>query len=928
MKRWIKRIAVLVAGLFVFALLATWLLLSSSILAKARGDMTAQLLTTKLGQNVEIKGGVRIELGSVLHVVAEGVALPSQTMSDVVLAEIGQLEFDLALRDLLKGRINLSGLLVGNAKVQLIADQDGTTSWAAKKGDADATPPSSSSKKGDGKNLAGFLAGHSIQFSNSAIIYQDARNGLDVDLIMASFELSQKSKSAPIALQGTGTMNGQDLTLTGSFPQSQPFKVTAAFSQIKVELDGTPDPAGYDVGFSTAISVEIAELSQLLKVVKLENVLSGNGHVKAVFSTSKGVSSISGLDVLVALEGGQSLKLTGDLGKLGDPTDVSIITKIQLYSDANKPPPTKSQRDLKLIGVDMQLIAEPGGVPQRRMVIETNGFVLDTHGEGPPPISFSEISRTPDGHLKIGKLVLRIGPPEAHFVVLDGVISDALQLKGINIAGTLALPIGILIAPELFQASGAMGHVAGKFNLVGNSDKLSLSGLEISSQGTELLDLNVTGSIDNVFKFNDVSLDIAADVPSGAKMLSALGLEPVKTGHVKLTTKLSSQGLKWASKASISIAQSQLNLSMDLDLSAANPTVRGQVESDLIKIDQIREVFAAALELAKLKDQEAAAEQKNRSTDTSSESKDTKKTEPLVLPKPGDTDSTTTASSGNDISDPQSSAPLRNVTLEPLGQALLLPGMDLNFKFDLRKIEGPKGTTSLKTVLVMKDNKAHFGPVKLEYDGAHFDVSGSLDLNKDTNHLKISGSTGGWNFSEILHELKFKKKASGVLDARFSIAGSHKSFNNFLKTLNGNATVSMRNGSIDSQLLNIAGLGVVPWLFTKEKGPKVTIVCLRAPLHFSNGRISTKETVVETDRVQIVVLGDVDLRRKTLDISGQPRRIGKPLSRSPWPFTAIGPLAKPKIKVKHGPRRLKRSDGATTMPKRRRLCVPDILQLK
>ena len=65
-----------------------------------------------------------------------------------------------------------------------------------------------------------------------------------------------------------------------------------------------------------------------------------------------------------------------------------------------------------------------------------------------------------------------------------------------------------------------------------------------------------------------------------------------------------------------------------------------------------------------------------------------------------------------------------------------------------------------------------------------------------------------------------------------------------------------------------------------------------------------------------------------MDISGQPRKIGEPLSRSPWPFTAKGSMAKPKIKVKDGPRRMKRSDGADTMPAKRKACVPDILQLQ
>jgi hypothetical protein len=146
--------------------------------------------------------------------------------------------------------------------------------------------------------------------------------------------------------------------------------------------------------------------------------------------------------------------------------------------------------------------------------------------------------------------------------------------------------------------------------------------------------------------------------------------------------------------------------------------------------------------------------------------------------------------------------------------------------------------------------------------------------------------------------------------------------------MSGNATVTMRNGSIETQLLDLAGLGVLPWVFSKDKKKVAPIVCLRAPLSISNGSISTKQTTLETDQVQVVVFGGVSLNNKALDLNLQPRKIGEPLSRSPWPVTVKGPLAKPKIKVKDGPKRLKRSDGANKMPAKRKLCIPDILQLQ
>ena len=155
------------------------------------------------------------------------------------------------------------------------------------------------------------------------------------------------------------------------------------------------------------------------------------------------------------------------------------------------------------------------------------------------------------------------------------------------------------------------------------------------------------------------------------------------------------------------------------------------------------------------------------------------------------------------------------------------------------------------------------------------------------------------------------------------------SVSDFLKTLDGSTMVRMRNGSIATSLLDLAGLGVVPWLFSKDRRDKyATITCLRAPLAFKNGVVSSSESVVETPAVQLVAYGSINIPRRTLNIAGQPRPIGKPLTRSPWPFTLSGALSDPKVKVKDGPKRMRRVDGADKMPAKRKLCIPDILQLR
>ena len=914
---WIKRVVVILVGLIGLAVIAGWLLLSSSLLEGPRGNLTARFLSQKLGQDLEIIGGVRIDLGSTVHVVTQGVVLPSP-MADISLAKIELLEFDLVLADFLKRRIKLSGLRVDGAKITLVVDEDGKSSWKPVEQDVE-TKTSSTDTKGGGSNVMRFFAGHSIQFSNSDILYQDARNGLDIDLLMSSFELSRQDTSAPIILSGKGTMNGQELTLNGNFPPKQPFNVAADFSQISATFDGTPNPDGFDAGYALAISLEIEELAQLLEVFKLEKSITGIGHVKAVLKNSNGIAQIDDVDISANLDSGQSVKVTGNISKLGDPSSTTIDTRIRLYPEDKEPAPVMKLRNLKLLAVDMQLTAVPDAPSQRRMVIRTNGFVMDTSGVGPPPIQFSQISRTPDGHLKIGKAVLRLGPPEANFAVLEGVIGDALKLQKIDIQGTLALPVASLIAPTVFQDSDVLGLVSGGFELVGSGTELSLSNLKANATGTDLWTLTATGSINNVLNLSGVAVDFEADIPSGAKLLQAMDLEPIETGSLEMTTKLSSKGKQWDSSVAIAIGQSEVSIDMDADLDTSHPVVKGKIESDLIEVDQLRNITKAAIQMRKLNKKEKAAANENAPTDESGETTDQTDAAPSESPDEENTDAANA---------PIETGPFRDVTIKPIGQEILMSGMDMDIDIDFRKIVGEEHTSSLTTEVVMKDGQALFGPMKLEYGDAHFDITGTVDLEKEPVLLKLKGSTGGWSFAKILHELKFKKGASGVLGADFDIAGHHTSVKDFLATASGATTVYMRNGSVDSQLLDLAGLGVIPWLFSKERGATVPIVCIRGPIYMKNGVVTTKQTVVETDQVQLVVFGDVNLQNKTLDISGQPRKIGKPLARSPWPFTVIGPIAKPKIKVKDGPRRLKRSDGAKTMPQKRKLCVPDILQLQ
>lgn len=886
--RFIVRGSLVCGTIAFFAVIATWLILSSSMLSSLRIAFIENLIAGKFGQNILIEDDVRIGIGRKLKVSAAGLVVPGSSVFDNNLAEIDGIDFEVSAKDLWTGKLSLSNLAVAGIHLNLLTADTGTTNWKQfLTTGTEAQDPANPSES----SFPDVLSDRKIKLTDVSVLYQNAQNGLDLDVQLSEMEWRRRGDYEDASVIGSGSLNNEAFDLEGFFPTEEPFQVAVDFEQISIAVNQVQRAAGLEV----KTKIEVAELGQLLDVLKLNRVLEGSGEVSASFVTKDGVAHVDDLDVQVELAGGQSLTLTGQIGELGNPADVSLTTQIVLYPEDSEPAPAEVRNDLKLIAVDMIIDSVPGKVPQRQMVIKTNGFTLDTSGEGPPPIKFSELSRTPDGALRVGNVNLRIGEPAAPIVILNGSVEDALQLQGIAADGLLEIQASSFIFPEISRADDQLGRFSGGFHLNGDINQLSLIDLDGQTSETEIWNLEVHGSVKNVFKFENVDLAIDVDVPSGAALLQALALKPVDTGHASFAINLLSEGTDWNVDADVSVADSVLKIAADLDDATTDPVLLGTIESDHIKIDQIRSIVLAAAQLKNL--------------GTSNETKE-KAEETRLSEEAGDRGG------------------LRNVTLKPIGRAVLLSGLNMDVDIDLRRIEGAKGITSLQSELTLDENELRAGPLEFEYGGAHVSVAGHMDLSDDVPLITLSGKAGGWKLDNILHNLNFKKAASGTIYADFNLTGGTDSVKHFARSVSGSATVSMRDGSIETQLLDLAGLGLLPWVFSKEKDKVAPIVCLRAPLSIANGTISTKQTTLETDQVQVVVFGQVDLNKKALDLNLQPRKIGDPLSRSPWPVTAKGAIAQPKIKVKDGPKRLKRTDGADTMPAARKLCIPDILQLQ
>lgn len=695
----VKRLAIAAVSIAVALAVLIWLSLFSSVLAELRGDIVARVLSKHLGGSIKIAGGVELSIDPGLRLAARDISVSGDQENTAPPLEITQISTAIDMRNWFGRRLHLSDVQVEGARFSMMDGSAGSPSQHGM-GAIDLSFLNKSDETTRSK-WSVEISDNQVRFLDAALLYRNTVNGLDLDCQMSSMALTRDKGSAAWVLKGEGELNKQALTVNGSISMDQSISLAVTSDEMTLKIAGSPAPAGFSDGFTAKVSAEFKKLAPLLDFLRLEKAISGKGSVSATYTASPDKHSLNDLKAQVTLDSGESLALSGDFGELRDLNDASLKMDVRLYPPDSMPPPAQLRRDLKLTGFELAVTAQPDGLPLRHMKIQTNGFTLNTHGKGPPPITVSQVKITPNGLLELGKVDLRIGPPGSYVVVFEGSIGDALRVAELDFAAKITLPLNEFLGPGQRQTPD-----------------------------------------------------------------------------------------------------------------------------------------------------------------------------------------------------------------------------------DLGEIVGIAGTSAIKTEFVMKDEKARMGPVKFEYDGGKIDITGSVDVANHPDILTLKGTADGWNFGTILQELNMKMRGSGILNASLNLSGTHRSIKDFTRTMSGALLVSMQNGRIHTRLVDLAGLGILPWLFSDEHGKVTPITCLRAPMKLDEGKITIDEAAMETSKVQLVASGYVNLRTETLDVTGEPRPIGKPLSRSPWPFVVLGSLKHPKLSLKKGAHRQKRSDGAHAMPKYRKPCIADILQLE
>ena len=932
-----------------------WIVLVAPFFSDFRRSFVRDLLTQQIGQPVIIKTDVRAFVAPITHVTVSDLVIPSDAIDGLNLVELNLMEFDLDLISWIRGRgPGIDNIKINELTVNMIARSDGVKSWSQT-----AQPPASGKLApltvDEQHGIIAFLSGKTADVSSATLRVEFETTGFEFLYALETAQLEKLEGGSAVAFFSRGTVNNQPIEIEGHYPRGAPFTTSVSLGNIQAAFDGNRLPEDAGGGFAGDLTLDTGQIGDVLEVLKLKRSLEGTARLTARLVRQGTGLAIEDLRIGAEFPNGPSFTVEGAAKDLFAALDFDLKINGEFFPEGNMPRTATKLSELELVSVDAYVSSEDEKIEVKDVLLRTNLFEAGLDEIG--PISIGRVVRTETGTLSMKDIKVQAGPKGSPNLMATGHIEDLLRLKDLDFKGRLNAPANLVMPEFQNDIVQAFGGIAAEFEISDESGQLSLKKLEAHSENTNLWTMSANASAGSVTSVDDLDFELDLDVPDGGAFLEALDLKRVDIGPVGFFA--SAKGQNQSLKAHLSLRVGASGVATDLDTAVdkdGRPTVRGQIYSKLLNMNDLSKSGEAVVQLMSLDNKNADAASAQIGT---ASGKPRREVQPLVLPRGEDTtdpESPKRSEDGRvvqplvleqpaaDLEDNKTGWDNDGRILQPLvlndqladgspldllNPAKIGRDLDLEIGIEVKKIVGQAGVSKISSQLMSKNGKADLGPLEFSYGGGYFRIGAAIDFI-DTPHLAhVVGATSGWDFGEILEEVGAGIKAYGKLRADFDLTGNHSSARSFVDSMYGSATVSMVNGKIASSLLELAGLGLFPWLFSEELQQGYTdIVCFVAPMRIDSGKVTSNAVVAETKSVQLVAAGSVNWRKDQIAIRAEPRPVGRPLARTAWPFEVKGRLSNPDFQI--GGRSRQKSKSAAPTPAQtpgtRKPCKPDILQ--
>lgn len=937
-RRLIRLSAVFLAG-FVASLA---FVLESSSFRSWRNALTADFLTDLLGQTVLVEGNVDLDFFPSFSLEATGLRLPSEAMPGTELLTLETARLHLAPWTGAAGWTQLPMIEANGLRMELLRLEDDRTSWRTAQKSIDQKRGMSSSDASPA--LIRFMSTRDIHFSDMKVAVENRQTGFVFDFVLDTFRVDQKAVAGEreVALVFDGKLNDEHVTLHGVFPEDEAFSVTSRIGVTDLSMRGHSDPSLGPLGFDSRLEIKTEDLNAVLQALSLRGEVHGSGRLEARFLRRHGLYDFEEIETLLTLEKGQSVKLAGFLRKVGEPPEFDLKLDVDLLGEKTLTAPAIFLRDIRPEALGMRLVGADKLLSIEDFNLATNAF--SEHLSDIGPFRVGDIKRTPDGKLALRDVSFALGPLDKPFFSAAGHMDDLLNLRGYDVKGDLDLPAAQVLRTLRPERVHEFGRLLGHVYITEVDGRTVLEDFEIEERDSDLWDGYLSLRSESLFPLKDTSLSVALSAPDGASFLEALQLTPVDTGAAGVALDLVRHSKGIEASGEVSTGETRISLMGDLNIIAGAPVLRGSINSKAVYLRDLQNAIRTVREVSREPGvylEMRSVQLKEHVDPTASEDlsgfqplvlpaaepelreEDLSDFQPLVLPSP--------APAVEDLSDFQplvlgdDAGDLSLAALKNPAELLRVLDAEIDITFD--KIIGQEGISHMASAFTAQNGRAWLGPLRVDYGGGFASFFATVDALNRPDWIELSGSTGGWDVGRLTNGLGGKVHATGTLTGRFDLAARFPEPQDFASSLTGSAEIEMGPGQVSTTLIDLAGLGVLPWLFSADRRAGFSpISCIRAPLRFDSGRVTINDAVLETARVQVVAKGDLDYLKDTIDLRAEPRPLGRPLARSAWPFEISGQLSKPIVKLVQ--RNKRRATEPITMPDSRVPCIADVAQIR
>lgn len=909
---------IVIVMLLSIVLTAAWVVLASPMFAQQRVEFVEVKLSKLLNRPVQVDGDVRILPRNPLRVVVSDLRLPSiADVGDIATLEV--LEFELLLSEL-PSRIVLSDELVARGlDVRLITSADGTRNWInpltdGVRAETDESAPQERSDGGATRVEGGQAQTRrrwGVDLSDINVSIVNDASGFVFDVLLDSLSYRRGHENKKTQLEGSGRINGQPLEFESNSDARDMFSTSVSIGQTSFVFAGDRTQSKNGMATRLTLNSEIAEVGDLLDALGLVQNIKGRGVLTSDIVIDGKQISIDSFFASIDTPTDVQYTASGSITNLLQFDGVDVDVGIRLHPEGDPPPRAASLQDIKLTRVDMTLRGSNEDLVLESLLVSTNA--LDQGFGRIGQAAFRKFRRTSEGKLEIRDIELRAGERDAPYLIARGHVGDVLRLRDLSLDGDINVPATQMLS---FLSSGRaeqFGAIEGDFILEGDGDLLQLKRFYATVAGTDIWSFETRASVDNMGALGGLVVTTNARIDDPRKFLAALGAAPVAVKPLGFDSEFFGNAIDYVSRTNLASGGTRVDLLLDVVFEEDTPVVRGSLKSD---------------ELA-LADVSSARDFVRSVSDSVKKGVVDRVVQPLVLPDQR-------VAQPLVIEDAREVQPLvleqgdaTEATRDLLNVDMVLSAASVDLSIEIQRILGIPGLPRMMNQLRLTRGMLTVAPINLRYKGATFAMQAAIDTIKAPQVVSVSGSINGWDLQDIVKQLGADVSASGAVQGRFAMSGRYRSLQTFLRTMVGSVELGMRQGRIDTSLIELAGLGVLPWLFSREMLEGSTRVeCMKVPMQINQGRIMTNQTVVETPHVQLVARGFVDVFADRVSVRAEPRPVGRPLARSAVPFEVTGTLSNPQVSAQPGGARSRRADGAASMPVQRVPCTPDIYQLQ